>query len=111
MLNERDAGGARPQLANFRPDDASLPAPSIDRYRTTPPNRGLPSAASSRLTLLALRDGRMYLVTDYWVDKGKLDYTTGGALHAVPLDALDTPLTRQLNAERGVPFILAAKTR
>jgi hypothetical protein len=53
----------------------------------------------------------MYLVTDYWVDKGKLDYTTAGALHAVPLDTLDTPLTRQLNAERGVPFILAAKTR
>jgi hypothetical protein len=111
MLNERDAGGAGPQLANFRPDDTSLPAPSIDRYRTTPPNRWLPSAAPSRLTLLVLRDGRMYLVTDYWVDKGKLDYTTGGALHAVPLDALDTPLTRQLNAERGVPFILAAKTR
>jgi hypothetical protein len=53
----------------------------------------------------------MYLVTDYWVDKGKLDYTTSGALHAVPLDALDMPLTRQLNAERGVTFILAAKAR
>ena len=115
MFNERIAGAAGPQLANFRSDDASLPrrqlAPSIDRYRTKPPNRGLPSAAPSRLTLLVLRDGRMYLVTDYWVDKDKLDYTTSGALHAVPLDALDMPLTRQLNAERGVHFILAAKTR
>jgi hypothetical protein len=115
MLNQRSVGGAGPQFANLRSDDTSLPlpqtAPSIDRYRTAPPDRGLPSAAPSRLTLLALRDGRMYLVTDYWVDKGRLDYTTSGVLHAVPLDALDMPLTRQLNAERGVPFILAAKTR
>jgi hypothetical protein len=53
----------------------------------------------------------MYLVADYWMDNGNLDYTTGGALHALPLDALDMPMTRQLNAERGVPFILAAKNR
>jgi hypothetical protein len=51
----------------------------------------------------------MYLVTDYWVNNGKLNYTTGGALQALPLDALDVPMTKQLNAERGVPFTLAAR--
>jgi hypothetical protein len=45
------------------------------------------------------------------VDNRNLDFTTGGTLHALPLDALDMPMTRQLNAERGVPFILAAKNR
>jgi hypothetical protein len=114
-LQSRDVEGAGvggSRFADFRPDKTSLPTQqqSIERYRTVPVvSRGLPAAAQSRLTLLVLRDGRMYLVTDYWVDNGKLDYTTGGARHAVPLDALDMPSTRQLNAERGVPFILAAK--
>jgi hypothetical protein len=53
----------------------------------------------------------MCLVTDYWVNNGNLVYTTGSLLHALPLDALDIPLTRQLNAERGVPFMLSAKHR
>jgi hypothetical protein len=54
----------------------------------------------------------MYMVADYWVDNGNLDYTTGGgSLHSLPLDAVDMPTTRQLNAERGVPFILVAKNR
>lgn len=62
------------------------------------------------LTLLVLRGGRMYLASDYWVDKGNLDYTTGiGAPQVLPLDALDMRMTKQLNAERGVTFILAAK--
>ena len=62
------------------------------------------------LTLLVLRGGRMYLAADYWVDKGNLDYTTGiGAPQVLPLDALDVRMTKQLNAERGVTFILAAK--
>jgi hypothetical protein len=63
------------------------------------------------LTLLILRGGRMYLVSDYWVDRGNLDYTTGiGEPQVLPLDALDLRMTKQLNAERGVTFILAAKT-
>jgi hypothetical protein len=62
------------------------------------------------LTLLVLRGGRMYLVSDYWVDRENLDYTTGiGAPQVLPLDALDMGMTKQLNAERGVRFILASK--
>jgi hypothetical protein len=56
-----------------------------------------------------LRNGRMYFVDDYWVNNGKLDYVSGGAVHAVSIDALDMFLTRQLNAERGVPFIVPVK--
>jgi hypothetical protein len=74
-------------------------------------NRGLPSAAQPRLTLLVLRGGRTYLVTDYRLDNGNLDYVSGGVLHTLPLDTLDMNMTRQLNAERGVAFILAVKNR
>ena len=113
MVNESSAG-PRSRLANFRSDDSSLPtqqpAPSIDRLRTTPPNRGL-SAVSPRLALIVLRDGRIHLVTDYWIDKGKLGYTMSGALHEEPLNALDVPLTKELNAERGVSFVLTPRPK
>jgi len=97
--------------------NTNLPTPqpgtstSSDPYQTTSAtNRGLPSAGRPRLTLLILRGGRTYLVTDYWADHGNLDFTIGGTLQALPLDALDLAMTRQLNAERGVPFVLAAKS-
>jgi hypothetical protein len=53
----------------------------------------------------------MYLVDNYWVEKGSLDFTAGGAHQILPLDALDMPMTRQLNIERGTPFNLTAKRR
>ena len=110
QIGPRDGGantfGAR--LAEFRsdPNQPTEPGSAIDRYRTMPATN---PAAQSRLTLLALRGGRMYLVTDYWMENGKLNYATGGAVHSVRLDGVDIPLTRQLNAERGVPFMFAAR--
>jgi hypothetical protein len=107
--------GAGSHFANFRFGNTSLPtlqpvtSSSGERYRTTPQMNQIPSAAQPRLTLLVLRGGRMCLVTDYWVNNGNLVYSTGGSLHAMPLDALDMPLTRQLNAERSGPFTLTAK--
>jgi hypothetical protein len=88
----RAAGAAGPRSANFQPA-----------------NTRIGSAPQSRLTLLALRNGRMYLVSDYRADHGRVEFTTGGARYAVPLDDLDLPLTRQLNSERGVPFLLSTK--
>jgi hypothetical protein len=69
------------------------------------------SAAPSRPTLLVLRDGRVYMANEYWVDNGKLTYRTGRETHAVSLDAVDMLFTKQLNAERGIPFVLAAQPR
>jgi hypothetical protein len=106
----------RPSALQLRPDDVSA-AVTGARYanlmsdRTTGRTPGWRTAPPSRLTLLVLRGGRMHLVSDYGVDNGNLDYTVDGAQHSVPLDALDLVLTRQLNAERGVPFVLAAKNR
>jgi hypothetical protein len=68
--------------------------------------------ASRPSTLLVLRGGSAYLVVDYWVDRNYLDYTTrAGTLETVPLENLDVGLTRRLNAERGVAFVLAARSR
>ena len=59
------------------------------------------------LTLLAVKNGRVYLVVDYWVDNGNLEFRTDlGARQAVPLEDFDFPLTARLNAERGLPFTL-----
>ncbi len=64
------------------------------------------------LTLLVLRGGRMCLAADYWLDNGNLEYTTDGhTMQSLRLDALDLLMTKQLNEERGVAFMLAARTR
>jgi hypothetical protein len=96
--------------------NTSLPTPqpvasgSSDHQTTSSTKRALLSGGQPPPTLLVLRGGRTYLVTDYWTDRGSLHYTIGGARHALPLDTLDLAMTRQLNAERGVPFIFVAKS-
>jgi hypothetical protein len=100
--------------ADFRSNSTSLPAAPKpgERYQTTlVKNRGGSAAEQRRLTLLALRDGRMFLAADYSVDRGRLNFTSDGARHSLPLDTLDMAMTKQLNSERGVPFNLVAKNR
>lgn len=94
-------------LAVARPADST----TVDNHTAPVSKRGWPSAPQSHYTLLAMRNGEVYMVTDYWLDKNSLVYTTGGATHMVPLDALDVLTTRRLNTERGVLFTFAAKNR
>lgn len=111
-----DAGGRQMPVARFAsysPDHMNPPgqqpvgSPAADRYQTGPAaNKAKPYVPQPRFTLLVMRGGRTYLVTDYWVDNGKLDYRAGGGLHTMPLDALDMAMTTRLNAERGIPFSL-----
>jgi hypothetical protein len=115
--DEKDAG-----LETSRPGNAwsggtslavrRMPAIPAEQKQSIPVTTQVRhSDPQPRLTLLVMRGGRVYLVADYWVDRGNLDYTTGtGPLQTVPLDALDVPITRELNAERGINFTLA-KTR
>jgi hypothetical protein len=105
--SERPSSGGLPSRSSLsRPHMESsslrqLPNP-VPRYRTTPVQ-----TLTSGLTLLVLRGGRVYLVADYWVDRANLDFTTGtGNVQSLPMDELDMPITTQLNAERGVPFVL-----
>jgi hypothetical protein len=118
----------RPAASQFRPDNrgAGLVAPLVgDSWSdsVSPPprqpltsvsaaNRGQLASVQPRLTVLVLRGGRMYMVADYWVDKDNLNYrNANGPARSLPLDSLDLAMTRQLNAERGVPFVLASKNR
>ncbi len=58
-------------------------------------------------TLLQLKDGSMYGLTQYWVAGGLLNYITDyGARNAIPFDRIDFAKTVQLNSQRGVPFVL-----
>jgi hypothetical protein len=72
---------------------------------TTPSPNGL--EAKRPITLLQLRDGSMYGLTDYWVKEGELHYTTTyGGQNSLPLEPIDFEKTVQLNGDRGVPFVL-----
>jgi len=74
-------------------------------------SRAEPQRGTPRLTLLALKDGRAYVATDYEVRDGKLSYTSPGAAapQLLPLEDFDLQRTVQLNAERGVPFVLTVR--
>lgn len=75
---------------------------------------GLPEETKSEqlVTLLQLRDGSMYGLTDYWVDGQRLHYrTTYGGENSIGLDSVDLEKTAQLNADRGVVLELRAKKR
>jgi hypothetical protein len=79
---------------------------------------GSPSAASSTddaernqpITLLQLKNGWMYGLTDYWVEGDNLHYVTNyGGKNSVPLDLIDLGTTIRLNSERGIEFSLHTK--
>lgn len=64
------------------------------------------------VTLMQLRDGSMYGLTDYWLEGGLLHYkTTYGGENSIPLDRVDLDNTAQLNSGRGVVFDPKAKNR
>jgi hypothetical protein len=64
-----------------------------------------------RSTLLILKDGQGYVATSYWIDASRLVYVgSDGSRRTLPLNDLDLQLTVQLNRERGVPFVLRAKS-
>ena len=87
-------------------DSTGDPPAEPDSSRNTTPS---PSAmkAEQQITLLQLRDGSMYGLTDYWVTDGELHYTTTyGGQNSVPFESIDFERTAQLNADRGAPFVL-----
>ena len=61
---------------------------------------------------LYLKDGSVYVVTDYWLVHGQIHFTTieeGGAKsveHAIPFDDLDLQRTIDVNTRLGFRFVL-----
>lgn len=69
-----------------------------------------PAPASSALTLLALKTETLLPVTEYWLEDGLVFYVTStGRQGSVPLRELDWEMTSQLNAERGLEFVLRSR--
>jgi hypothetical protein len=63
--------------------------------------------AGTPITLLQLRDGSMYGLTDYWFKDGELHYrTTYGGENSLPFERIDFAKTVQLNADRDMPFVV-----
>ena len=53
----------------------------------------------------------MYGLVAYWVEDGQLHYTTTyGGQNSLELDRIDLEQTVQLNAERGIQFVLHPNT-
>ncbi len=66
--------------------------------------------ADHPITLLQLKNGYMYGLTDYWVEGDNLHHVTNyGGKNSVPLDLIDLPTTIRLNSDRGVEFSLHTK--
>jgi hypothetical protein len=62
------------------------------------------------ITLMQLRDGSMYGLTDYWLEGAQLHYkTTYGGENSIALDRVDLQKTARLNSERGMVFVPEAK--
>jgi hypothetical protein len=108
-------GGTGPDSAVWSPTEPNTAYQRVISDATNEtPNSG-DSATSSRngvkagspITLLQLRDGSMYGLTDYWVEGGELHYrTTYGGENSLPFERIDFAKTVQLNTDRDVPFVL-----
>jgi hypothetical protein len=103
-----------------RADQQLEQVPSEDYYGQTyqsaaepQPTDQQPAASrqASRLpTLLQLKNGLMYGLTDYWFEDGRLHYITSyGGENSVLLEEIDFDKTVQLNSERGVELVLRSK--
>jgi hypothetical protein len=59
-------------------------------------------------TVIYLKDGTSYGITDYWLSGGRLHYVTNyGGENSIAVEQLNLQRTVQENAEHGVRFILS----
>jgi len=114
------------QMLDYIPDDSTaevLPgqpsnatglSESRDGTKNPATNNAVPvnkTKSEQPVTLLQLRDGSIYGLVAYWVEDGQLHYTTTyGGQNSLELDRIDLEETVQLNAERGIQFVLLPNT-
>ena len=64
------------------------------------------------LYLVALRSGVIHTSREHWLEGDALHFITRqGTRQRAALEAVDLDFTRQLNAERGLPFVLEVRPR
>ena len=96
----------RPQFRDY--SNVPLPPPGVV---ATPPATAPGALADDQPTifLIAMQDRTIHPVIAYWVQGDTLNYiTVEGAPNHVSLALVDRDFSKQLNAERNVPFALPA---
>jgi len=101
----------------FQDDSFSAGAETQDVASSASDLSSTPAASSTDgaepihvITLLQLKNGWMYGLTDYWVEGDSPNYVTNyGGKNSVPLDQIDLATTIRLNSERKVEFSLHTK--
>jgi hypothetical protein len=99
-----------PEMTNTA-TDATYVLRSLERGPQRPPAE-VQQAKSSPLTLIVLKNGTIYAVTQYWVAGDYLSYLRpDGGSGEVSLAELDWARTTQLNAERGISVTLRTRPK
>ena len=96
-----------PQNSRFRTSSGSAPflQPFYEGSREPSEDPPVP-----QLTWLILKDGASYLVKDYWLEFGKLQFVTlDGERKLLPLARLALDRTVRLNQERNVQFAIRSR--
>jgi hypothetical protein len=103
-------GGTSMPAAEAERSFSVLPA-SVEKTSVSESNRPTERPwRAPRPTLLILKDGQGYVVTNYWIEASHIVYVgSDGTLKVLPFDELDFQMTVRLNWERGVPFVLRSK--
>lgn len=97
----------RPQFRDY--SNAQLPQPGGVAAPPAHPTPGALADDQPTIFLIAMQDRTIYPVIAYWVQGDTLNYiSVEGALNHVSLALVDRGLSKQLNAERNVPFALPA---
>jgi hypothetical protein len=87
--------------------DDTLAVEDLDITAAIAATESYQSNPDEQITMLVLKDGIAFSVTDYWVEDGKLGYvTTYQRENTIDLDRLDLDQTVKLNSMRGIPFVL-----
>jgi hypothetical protein len=91
--------------------DAGSTVGSLDLTAAIAARESADSNPSIQVTQLALKDGFIFGLTDYWVEDGMFHYvTTYGGHNAIELDRIDLDKTVKLNSDRGVSFVLRERS-
>src|SRR4051812_38365940 len=97
----------RPQLRDY--SNVQLPEPGVVAAPPATPAPGALADDQPTIFLIAMQDHSIRPVIAYWVQGDTLHYVTReGVLDQVSVALVDRDFSKQLNAERNVPFALPA---
>jgi len=95
---------AEAKIIEVQPGDPEHTAGEVRVFRGGSPQQ---LAEKPAFYLVAMKSGVIYTSGEHWLEGETLHYVTVKGVHrSSPLDEVDLDFTRQLNAERNMPFVL-----